>query len=243
MLHKTKGIVLRTVKYGETSVVATIFTELFGVQTYLVNGVRTSRAKSAKGNLLHPPNMLEMVVYHHAQKNLQRISEFRLSYIYQSLHYKVIKNTIALYIAELLSHILKQPETHTELYYFSENILQQLDLQAGNVANFPLFFTLKIAALSGFNVNGKFSAATPYLDLQEGSFVPQAPSHPYYLEKEWSEYTHHFLQMKKPEEAMELSLNKTIRWNLLMAYLDYIRLHVHDFTPLKSPAVLHEILD
>ncbi len=38
-LHNTKGIVLRTVKYGETSVIVTIFTELFGIQSYIVNGV------------------------------------------------------------------------------------------------------------------------------------------------------------------------------------------------------------
>ena len=52
MTHKTKGIVLRTVKYGETSLVAIILTELFGVQTYMVNGVRTSKKTSAKANLL-----------------------------------------------------------------------------------------------------------------------------------------------------------------------------------------------
>ena len=50
MTHKTKGIVLRTIKYGETSVVVTIFTELFGVQTYMVNGVRTTKKSSAKAN-------------------------------------------------------------------------------------------------------------------------------------------------------------------------------------------------
>jgi DNA repair protein RecO (recombination protein O) len=54
-LHKTKGLVLRTVKYGETSIIVTIFTELFGVQTYLVNGVRSSSKKGAgKAGLFQP---------------------------------------------------------------------------------------------------------------------------------------------------------------------------------------------
>jgi DNA repair protein RecO (recombination protein O) len=48
MTHKTKGIVLRNIKYGETSLVVNIFTELFGIQTYLVNGVRSSKKSSAK---------------------------------------------------------------------------------------------------------------------------------------------------------------------------------------------------
>ncbi len=40
MIHKTKGIVLKTVKFGETSLVVTAFTEMFGLQSYMVNGIR-----------------------------------------------------------------------------------------------------------------------------------------------------------------------------------------------------------
>src|ERR1044072_5921145 len=126
MLHKTRGIVLRVVKYGDTSVSAGIFTELFGMQSYIVNGVRSSKPQAAKGNLLQPGNILEMVVYHHEQKQLQRIAEFKMAYIYTSLHYNVVKNTVALYIIELLQKCLKQPEQQLDLYYFAENTLQLL---------------------------------------------------------------------------------------------------------------------
>ena len=48
MVHKTKGIILRSVKYGETSLIVTAFTELFGLQSYLVNGVRTVSKKKVE---------------------------------------------------------------------------------------------------------------------------------------------------------------------------------------------------
>ena len=54
MTHKTKGIILRTIKYGETSIVVTIFTELFGVQTYLVNGIRTQKRSGNKAAMFQP---------------------------------------------------------------------------------------------------------------------------------------------------------------------------------------------
>ena len=77
-LHKTKGIVLRAVKYGETSLIVTMFTELFGLQSYLVNGVRTSTKKgSGKANLFQPTAILELVVYHNELKHLNRIKEFK----------------------------------------------------------------------------------------------------------------------------------------------------------------------
>src|SRR6185312_8583119 len=78
MLHKTKGIVLRTVKYAETSIIVSIFTEMFGLQSYLVNGVRTnSRKGSSKTGFFQPAAILDLVVYHHEPKNLERIKEYQ----------------------------------------------------------------------------------------------------------------------------------------------------------------------
>ena len=92
-LYKTKGIVLRTVKYGETSVIVTIFTELFGIQSYLVNGVRTSTKKgSGKASLFQPSAILELVVYHNELKHLNRIKEFRWDYLYRHILTDVRKN-------------------------------------------------------------------------------------------------------------------------------------------------------
>ena len=72
-LQHTKGVVLRTLKYGETSVIVTIFTELFGIQSYIVNGVRVSTKKgSGRANLFQPSAILEMIVYHNEIKQIGR---------------------------------------------------------------------------------------------------------------------------------------------------------------------------
>src|SRR5687767_14593934 len=98
MTHKTKGIVLRTVKYGETSIIATIYTELFGVQSYMVKGVRQSSKKSAgKGIYFQPSALLDLVVYHNQLKNLNFIKEYQWSYLYQHVLFDVVKNTVAMY--------------------------------------------------------------------------------------------------------------------------------------------------
>ena len=106
MIHQTKGIVLRTIKYGETSVVVNIFTELFGIQSYLVNGVRSS-GKTLKANFFQPASILEMEVYHNELKNLQRIKEFKWNYLYKNILNDVVKNSVALYMIELLQKCLK----------------------------------------------------------------------------------------------------------------------------------------
>ncbi|HEX2683396.1 MAG TPA: DNA repair protein RecO, partial [Ferruginibacter sp.] len=107
MTFKTKGIVLRSIKYGETSLVVTIFTEMFGIQTYMVNGVRSAKKSSSKANHFQPTAILDLVVYHSDNKPMQRIKEFSWGVIYTNLLSDVIKNSIASFMAELLHKCLK----------------------------------------------------------------------------------------------------------------------------------------
>ena len=119
-VHKTRGIVLRTVKYGETSLIVDLFTELFGRQSYLVNGVRTSSRKGmGKANLFQPAANLELEAYHQELKNLQRLKEFRWATLYQHLYFDVLKNSVALFMVELLQKTLKQPEPNPIQFFFS----------------------------------------------------------------------------------------------------------------------------
>ena len=62
MLHKIRGIVIKTTDYSESSVVAQIFTEDFGVQSYLINGVKRPKGK-IRLSMLQPLHLLDMVVY------------------------------------------------------------------------------------------------------------------------------------------------------------------------------------
>ena len=121
-LHKTKGIVLRTVKYGETSLIVLILTEKFGIQSYLINGVRISSKKgSGKASLFQPAAILDLVAYHSDLKQLQRLKEFRWGHLYQNIFSDIKKNSVALFMVELLTRCLKQPEANEELFHFSED--------------------------------------------------------------------------------------------------------------------------
>ena len=149
-IHQTKGIVLRTVKYGETSVIVSAFTELFGVQSYLVNGIRTSGKSSSKAALFQPAAILDMEVYHNELKNIQRIKEYKWSFLYKHVLTDVTKNAVAMYMVELLQKSLKQPEKSPDLFHFCEDSFIQLDVaEAPVIANFPIYFCLHLAHFFG----------------------------------------------------------------------------------------------
>ena len=243
-LHKTKGIVLRIVKYGETSLIVTIFTELFGVQSYIVSGVRASTKKgTGKANLFQPTAILDLVVYHNELKHLNRIKEFKWHYLYQHIFSDVPKNAVALFMIELLTKCLKQPEPNPELFEFCEDAFIHLDESSGSVmANFPLFFALHLPAFFGFRISDDHSEETPILDLQEGTFVNERPGHLHFLEGKQAEVTSELLKMMQPEELEQIKLNHDFRRQLLFVYETYYRLHIQDFGTLKTLPVLREVL-
>ena len=113
MLHNTKGLVIRYLKYSETSVIATIYTELFGMQSYFLNGVRSKKSK-IKINALQPLSFLDLVVYHKEKKNLNRIKELKL-HPYQSIPNNIYKTSLVLFIAEIIQKSIKEEEKNLSL--------------------------------------------------------------------------------------------------------------------------------
>ncbi len=244
MVHSTRGIVLRTVKYGETSVIVLMLTEKFGVQSYLVNGVRTNSKKSSgKAGYFQPSAILDLVVYHNSLKQLQRIKEFKWGHLYNHIFSNMINNAVALFMVELLTKCLKQPEANAELYYFAEDAFTHLDVANESVtANFPLFFFLHLPVFFGFRIDHHHTPEENILDLQEGNFTEMQPAHPHFLEDAEAETTAKLLQVQQPAELEQLRLNHDFRRKLMHAYERYYSLHLQDFGALKTLPVLREIL-
>lgn len=247
MIYKTKGIVLKNVKYGETSLVVTMFTELFGVQTYIVNGVRTQKKTGSKAALFQPSSILEMEVYHNDQKAIHRIKEYNWNYLFKNVLSDVVKNSIAMFMIELLQKTLKQPEQNIDLFYFCEDALQQLDdAPPAIAANFPLFFSLQLTQFFGFRFANPENALDTeqdiFLDLQEGVFTAERPSHNYFIEKEEALITAELLKIMQPHELNQVKLNHHKRRELLLKYMDYYALHIQDFGQVRTLQVLHEVL-
>jgi DNA repair protein RecO (recombination protein O) len=148
-----------------------------------------------------------------------------------------------MYMIELLQHSLKQPEANPELFHVIEDSLKQLD--KGNealTANLPLYFTLHLGTELGFQVQGEYSLQTPTLDLAEGVFTGQHPSHPHYIEGELAKITSEIRSISFYTDLEKIKLSRATRRQLLDAYQTYMALHVQDFGEMRSWKVLQEVL-
>lgn len=242
MIYSTKGIVLRTIKYGETSVIASIFTELFGIQSYMVNGVRTS-GKTSKAHFFQPSSILDMEVYHNELKNLQRIKDLKWNVLYKSILSDVTKNAVALYMVELLQKCLKQPENNEDLFHFCEDAFLQLDMADNEItANFPIYFSLQIAQILGFRLLDNYSEEKNIFNLYEGKFSNENAASSDQLSIEISYHISQLLKAVHPRDLREIKMNRNTRSTILKNMESYYAWHIPEFGSLKTLGVLAEIM-
>ncbi len=242
MLHKTEGIVLRSVKYRESSAVTTIYTRAFGVQSYIVNGVFSAKKGRTDGAKFQPGALLELVVYHSGQKQLQRIREASWSLVYEKLLTDVVKNCVALYICELLYKSIRQPEPNEALFGFVRENLLLLDGASARVtANIPLYITLHLPRFLGFGISGAEAQGASVLDLQEGVFVDEDPAHPYVVRGEPARLTALILSAADAGKLDDMSIAKSLRNEMYSRFQEYYLLHVPEFGRMKSLEVLNAV--
>ena len=152
MIFKTRGIVFRFTKFQETSIIVSIFTDRFGLQSYIVNGVRSKSAKN-KIALYQPLTLLNLVVYHREHANIERIREVSCLHPYHTLTSDIRKSTQALFIAEILNKTVREESHAGEVFDFLVDSLVTLDSLPGRSENFHLLFLVQLSRFLGFGIS------------------------------------------------------------------------------------------
>lgn len=241
MLIKTRGIVLQTIKYGETSVIAEIYTEEKGLRKYIINSVRSKKARFHASNL-QVMSLLELVIYHREDRDLNHVKEIRSAHVYQALPFEVTKGTLALFMAEIIRKTIRESEENRNLFGFLYDFFVFLDETNQSVNNLHLYFLIELSAFLGFLPAGEYGEKTPFFDLQEGAFVNSIPGHRYYLDEQLGGLLQDLLHCKLML-CHQIKMTGAQRRSLLYYLLDYFKLHM-DFLPaINSPQVLHEVLN
>ncbi|HLC83167.1 MAG TPA: DNA repair protein RecO [Bacteroidia bacterium] len=240
MLHKTSGIILQTTNYSDTSLIAKIYTENFGLQSYMISGVRSKKSKT-KASLFQPMTIVEIEVSNSSKSNLHRISEIAVQHPYSDIPYNIVKSSIAIFLNEVLFRSLKEQEADEDLYSFIKNSLLILDFKNESCSNFHLCFLIQISKFFGFYPQGNFSETTSHFDLCDGKFISSVPSHNNYLNPTLS-FLLDKIMSTKFENIQGLMMDSGQRKTLLNAFVFFFKFHIPSFGEIKSMAVLEEVI-
>lgn len=240
MLATTQGFVFRTTPYSETSVIAKIFTLHYGILSFMVKGVRSSKGKN-KQNLLQPLSYLDISFYHNSKAEIQYIKELKPAKQWNTIPFDYSKTAIIFFMNELLYKTIREEEANLPLFKHIATSLNTLDNQSEALANFPITFMLSTAKLLGIEPRNNYDNHNTLFNLNEGCFVTP-PSIFENADNILDHNTSWGLYQYLSQTTNNISIPYPQRNAVLKSLLQYYKIHFETLCDFQSHIILHEML-
>lgn len=235
---KTLGIVLTNVKYKETSIIVKILTRELGLQSYIVNGVRSPKRKDMLP-LMMPLSVVDIEQEYKPKASLQRIKEVHVGMPFTHIPFDPTRRSIAIFVTELLSHAIHDNGPDEVLFDFVHHAVGVLDEGIEGMSNFHLFFMYQLACILGFAPD-MTNSHMPIFDMAEGAFTDRMVWHDHTLtgsDRElWIGLSNATL-----DTMGSIATQRTDRGRLIEILCTYYALHLPQFGELRSHAVLQQL--
>ncbi|MCC6937938.1 MAG: recombination protein O N-terminal domain-containing protein [Flavobacteriales bacterium] len=236
MLQTAHAIVLKTIRYGDRSVVVKTWTTHAGARSYMV---RTGAKNGGSMAALQPLNRIELVADERPDADMHTAREVRVEKPYLNVHRDPIRGSLILFTQEVLYRVLWAEAADPSLDAFVREALETIDT-SDVLQGYPLIFLLQLSGHLGFFPEYP-SPGADHFDLMAGCFVPAGVPHGHTLAPPLSNALVRLLDIDL-DALEEVVLPASQRRDLLDHLLLYFRLHVDGLGELRSPAVLHATL-
>jgi DNA repair protein RecO (recombination protein O) len=240
VIEKTRGIFLHAFKYSETSLISSIYTEAFGRQSFIINGVR-SKNSTVKASIFQPLYLLDLEIYYKADREIHRIKNARIAFPYSTIPFDIRKSTQVLFLAEVIYKCLREEEPNIEVFDFIYHSLTLLDLTEAGISDFHIWFLFKLTRFLGFSPSGENAAISNFFDLQTASFVSHEPLHNQFTDKHITSLFPRLFDIGS-SSIENLNYTQNERSLVLEKLLDFYRIHFGNLGKFKSLEVLKEVL-
>ena len=239
MLVKTKAIVLNTIKYSDSSLIAHCYTKALGRQSFMLKGILSAKKGAIRKSQFQVLSQIEILFDHKKNGKLQFLKEVKITYPYVSIPNRIEKNALAQFLAEILKNSILEEEENPSLFTFLETAFEWLDSN-DEISNFHLVFLINLTKYLGFFPNEDDSEAL-YFNLETGCFSSVLPFEKH-IEGEQVLIFKELLGMNFGG-IIKRKLNRTKRRELLETLIEYFELHLLGFSKPKSLQILNEIFD
>ncbi len=233
--YKARGVVLHTMKYGDTGLVAWVLTDVGGRRSYMVQGVRSSRGHGSRAALLQPMFLVQFEGVSSPRAEMHRFRELHAAVPLRSIPFDVRKSTVSLFMAEMLYRLVREVEANSPLFDFVWGAVCDLDSldDPGAVANFHLRFMVGLSRHLGFYPGNEWSPGW-WFDIREGLFTPVEP-HGARFSRENAALLAHFMV------GGPLQLNRNQRADFMNAMLAHFGYHLDAVRDIRSVDILREV--
>lgn len=239
MYEKLRGIVLNTIRYSDKHNIVHIYTDGRGLMSFAVPQGKTHAARM-RNALLMPLSLIDLEAGLRAGRDLATLREVHRNYPLATLFSDPMKNAIALFISELLAHVIQEPEGNVYLFSYIEQSVQLLEQMPDQIANFHICFLYHLGAYLGIQPNVESYRKGYWFDMTDGVFVPSAVRGHALLPPREAQVIHLLSRMTFSNMAV-FRFNREERNRMLDVIISYYRLHNAAIGTLRSPDILKQL--
>lgn len=247
MILRTEAIVLRSMDYGETSRIVTLFTRTRGKIAVLAKGAR--HPKSRFGSTLQPMSHTQVVFYYKTTRDLQTLSESTHLDLFHNIGRDLEKIAVGLRCVELVHALMQQEEHNPVVFDLLLQVLHRLDTAETNVPNLRAYFQLKMAAVLGFapDIDRDCVQALPeeggMLALDTGAILPPVAAPRAGVRASRTALRAFAICARADLDAvMRMRVAPETGPELERLVEDYLRYHLEDAYPTRSSRVIGQLL-
>lgn len=240
MLIETDAIVLNTLKYGDSSLIARCYCKELGLKSFMLKGILSSKKGRIKKSLFQPLTIINIItqVKNENREGLYFIKEARISFPLVEIPSDIKKNTVALFLSEVMTRVITEEGTpNSTLYHFIQKNVIHLEGKRFSPL-FHLKFMLDLSQHLGFYPN-QTDSNEDFFDLESGCFCNS--SHSKHIIGGELVVAFKKLIGINFETIDDLNIHNSLRAKTLSVLIDYFNLHLQGFGKIKSVDVLHEI--
>ena len=212
--YKARGVVLSTVKYGDSGMVVQMLTDRYGRQSYMVQGVRSARGRGSKMALFQPLFLLQFEGLESSHSDLHKMRE-------------------------VLYRLVGESEANEPLFDFVHSSVVALDEIDEGVSNFHLWFLANLSRFLGYFPGNEHQKGC-YFDMREGLYVRELPLHDHVMNEEEAELLRDLTECDL-ECLGEIPLNRDQRVAMLSSLVEYYSIHLDAIRSVRSIEILQEV--
>lgn len=240
MLRTLQGIVVRSLKYSESSIIFDLLTSELGLQSFIVGGVFKKNSRHPAG-LFQIMSLLEVVAYVKNNDALNRVKEARLFEHYHTIPYDALRRSIGMFMTEVVQKTLRAQEQNELLFQHVKTTFLTLDRSEKTDPSLHLLFMLELSRHLGFFPDGQWSDQACHFNLAQGKFV-RSPDGVNTLGVEVSKLFSSCLQAVQAGDSPP-RMSREGRRMLLDEIIRFFQYHLDHFREIKTHKVLATILD
>jgi DNA repair protein RecO (recombination protein O) len=148
-ITKTEALVLKSIKFGDTSKIATLYTKNYGKIKVIAKGIR--KPKSRLAGSLQTFSYIQIVFYKKQTTEIYLLSQSEILNPYQSLSRNLNRYIFASAVLELLDRLITGEEPNPQLFELTLEILSFMEsCPQKNLEKSFWFYALKLADLLGY---------------------------------------------------------------------------------------------